>query len=361
MMALVLFTITSCSSEKENKEEKESFPVVHPLIKDTTYTQEYVADIHSLQNVEIRARVKGFIEAVHVDEGKTVKEGQLLFSINSRPFKEELAKTNAALKSSMAEARSAELDLRNVKALAEKNVVAASDVEMAQAKLDAAQAGVEEAKANASAAELNVLYAEIRAPFDGIINRIPNKVGSLVDEGMLLTSISNNKDVFAYFYVSEKEYLDFRAENADVQTAEVSLVLANGSIYPRKGVIETVEGEIDKTTGNIAFRARFSNPDDLLKHGSNGKILFRKIIKAAMLVPQKSTFEVQDKTYLFLVDNSGAVHMQALIPKIRLSGYYIIAPTLKPEDRLIYEGVQHVKDGDHVNVRLVSGNDPKNQ
>jgi RND family efflux transporter MFP subunit len=359
LVTLAAVVLVGCSPKQENKQENEVFPVVHPLVIDTTYTQEYVADIQSLQNVEIRARVKGFIEAIHVDEGKAVKEGQLLFSLNSKAFREELARAKALVRSAQAEAKSAEIDLRNVKSLAEKSVVSASDVELAQSKLDAAQARLEEAASNESAASLSLTYAEIRAPFDGTINRIPNKAGSLVDEGTLLTSISNNKEVFAYFYVSEREYLDFRAQNPDLQKSKVSLVLANNQPYPHKGLIETVDGEIDKTTGNIAFRAKFPNPGDLLKHGSNGKVLLKKELKGAMMVPQRSTFEVQDKTYLYIVDNTSKVHSQAIVPKFRFSDYYVIEPGLNTTDNIVYEGIQHVKDGEKITTRPVSDKQSK--
>lgn len=353
--------LAGCSSEKESgpgsgRSGEETFRVIHPTLIDTVITNEYVADIHSLQNVEIRSRIKGFIEAIHVDEGKTVKEGQLLFTLNSRSFRDGLAKAKALLKSALAEAKAAEIDLKNAKDLSEKQVISASEAEMAQSRMDAALAHVEEARAEESAAGLSLSYTEIRAPFDGIINRIPNKAGSLMDEGALLTSISNNKEVLAYFNVSEKDYLDMKLKG-DVQNLEVGLVLANGTIYSEKGQIETVEGEIDRATGNIAFRARFANPADLLKHGSNGKILVRQQLKAVLLIPQKSTFDVQDKTYAFVVDHNNTAHLRVILPRFRLPQVYVIGTGLRPDDRIIYEGIQHVKNGDRVKVELVQVQD----
>jgi RND family efflux transporter MFP subunit len=356
MLATVLSICVGCTSEKENKTEAEAFSVITPIIKDTIYTREYVADINSLQNVEIRSRVKGFIESIHIDEGKPVKAGQLLFSINNKSFKEDLARARALLKNARAESWTIELELKGVKTLAEKNVVSAVELEMAESKFAAAQAKVEEAKADEATAELNLSLAEIRAPFDGIVNRIPNKAGSLIDEGTLLTSISDNKEVFAYFYMSEKEYLDFKLKKDVEQQSEVELILANHTLYQHKGLIETAEGEIDRSTGNIAFRARFPNPDDLLKNGSNGKILLRKVLKNVILIPQKSTFDIQDKTYAFVLDYTDTVHMRAIIPLFRLQDMYILESGLSSTDRIIYEGVQHVKDGDRVKVKMVSAN-----
>lgn len=353
-VAVVLFT--ACSSEKENKTEEAKYPVTNPLVVDTVITKEYVADIHSLQNVEIRARVKGFIETIYIDEGKMVKAGQVIFAIARSEYQQELTKAKAMLKSAIAEAKQAELDVKNVQLMLDKNVVSKTELEMAQSKLEAANAKVEEAKSNEAQATLNLSYTQIKAPFDGIINRIPNKVGSLIDEGTLLTTISNNKEVYAYFNVSEREYLDYISEKNTKAKNEVNLVLANNSLYPNKGTIETVEGEFDKTTGNIAFRAKFANPNDVLKHGSSGKILFKTELKQAMIIPQKSTFEIQENTYVFTVDNSNTVHMKAVAPKFRINNLYVIDAGLTTNDKVLYEGIQLVNEGDKINPTPVPAN-----
>jgi len=350
-MCVVLFA--ACSSEKETKSEEEKFSVTTPIVMDTVYTNEYVADIHSVQNVEIRARVKGYIEAIHVDEGKLVKAGQLLFSISNKEYKEALIRAKASLKSAIAEAKSAEVDLQNAKTLVDKNVVSKTNLELAQSKLDAANAKIEEAKSDEANALLNLSFTEIKAPFDGIINRIPNKIGSLIDEGTLLTSISDNQEVFAYFNVSEKEYLDFITKpKQDKQ--QVELVLANGQLHKQKGVVETIDGEFDKTNGNIAFRARFSNPDGILKHGSSGKVRLRTELKNAMIISQKSTFEIQEINYVFVVDKDNVVHMKSFVPKFRLPSLYVVESGLLPTDKIIYEGIQRVKEGDKIIPQLIS-------
>jgi membrane fusion protein (multidrug efflux system) len=207
---VLLFSIAvgfaACTTHQENKIEAGKFPVTSPLAMDTTYTSEYVAEIQSLQNVEIRAKIKGYIEKIYVDEGKPVKAGQTLFSINSQEFQKELLKARAMIKTAIAETKTAELELQTAKTLFEKNIVAKSEFEKAQAHVEAANAKVEEAKAAEESANINVALAEIKAPFDGVINRIPFKTGSLIDEGTLLTTLSNNKEVFAYFNVSESYF-----------------------------------------------------------------------------------------------------------------------------------------------------------
>lgn len=345
-VAVVLFS--ACSSEKNTKTEVEKYPVTNPILVDTVLTKEYVADIHSLQNVEIRARVKGFIETIHVDEGKSVKAGQIIFSISSSEYQQELTKAKAALKSAIAEAKQAELDVKNVQLMLDKNVVSKTELEMAQSKLEAANAKVEEAKSNEAQASLNLSYTQIKAPFDGIINRIPNKVGSLIEEGTLLTTISNNKEVYAYFNVSEREYLDFISKKENKNGNEVNLVLANNQLYPLNGKIETVEGEFDKTTGNIAFRARFANPDEILKHGASGKILLKTELKQALIVPQKSTFEIQENTCVYTVDENGKIKLNKVVPKYRINTIYVIESGITTNDKVLFEGIQLVSEGDQI-------------
>lgn len=346
--------VTACSSGIQTQQAEEKFPVANPVIMDTAYINEYVADIHSVQNVEIRARVKGYIEAIHVDEGKPVKAGQLLFSISSKEFREELTRAKAALKSAIAEEKSALVELQSATSLVDKKVISKTELELAQAKFDAAGAKVESAKSDEASALLNLSLTEIKAPFDGVINRIPNKTGSLVDDGTLLTSVSDNKEVFAYFNVSEKEYLAIISSDKPDEKKEVELVLANNELHKQKGVVETVDGEFDKTTGNIAFRARFANPDGILKHGSSGKVRLQNELKNAMIIPQKSTFDIQEKTYVYLVDKNNTVQIKSVVPKLRLTNFYVIASGLTPGDRIIYEGIQHIKEGDKIIPEAIS-------
>lgn len=345
----------ACSTNSETSKIEEKFPVISPVVMDTIYNQEYVADIQSVQNVELRSRVKGFIEDIHVDEGKYVKAGQLLFTISSKEYKEALIKSKALLKSTIAEAKAAELDVKNVQTLVDKNVVSKTELEMAQAKLDAANAKIEEAKSDEASAVLNLSFTQIKAPFDGIINRIPNKKGSLIDEGTLLTSISNNKEMFAYFNVSERDYLDFISKSKSDKKEEITLVLANDQLHSHKGFVETVDGEFDKTTGNIAFRARFSNPDGILKHGSSGKVRLKNELKNAMIISQRSTFEIQEINYVFVINKDSIVQMKSFVPKLRLPSLYVVESGLLPTDQIIYEGIQRVKEGDKIIPQLISG------
>jgi membrane fusion protein (multidrug efflux system) len=197
-------------------------------------------------------------------------------------------------------------------------------------------------------------FAEIKAPFDGIIDRIPFKKGSMIDEGDLLTTLSNNNEVFAYFNVSEKEYLNIRAQKASLEKNKITLVLADNNPHKYKGNIETIDGEFDKNTGNIAFRAKFSNPEILLRHGSSGKVQIVNELKHVLIIPQKSTFEIQDKYYVFVVSQTGIVSSKNIIVKQTLPHLFVIDNSLSTGDKIIFEGIQNVKDGDKIQPEFTS-------
>ncbi len=347
LVSIVLFvSCTSGGNGETNANEK--YKVISPLVKDTVYTNEYVAEINAFQNVEIRARVNGFIENIHVDEGETVYKGQLLFTISSQKYKQDLQKAKAILQNANAELKSAEIDLENAEKLLEKKIVAETDLEMMKTKVDAMKAKVAEAQSDEEQAQLNLSFAQVKAPFDGIINRIPNKAGSLADEGTLLTTISDNKEVFAYFNVSEIDYLNYVVSSEKGESKEVSLMLANNTLFANKGIIETTESEFDHYTGTIAFRAKFPNPTGILKHGASGKVLVNSFLPNAILIPQQCVFEVQENLYLYVIDKDNTIKQRQIIAEMRLGNMYLVTEGLSETDIVLYEGIQLIKEGDKI-------------
>ncbi|MXV51271.1 efflux RND transporter periplasmic adaptor subunit [Pedobacter sp. HMF7647] len=334
---------TSCNQKKEVKEEIPNYSVTSPLQIDTSFTKEYVSQIKSVRNIEIRSQEKGYLQNIYVDEGQHVKAGQLLFRIMPTAFEAEVKKSEA-------EAKESEIELQNTKMLSDKNIVSKNELAVAKAKL-------EQARAETSLAKVHLSFTEIRAPFDGIIDRIPMKLGSLIDEGQLLTNLSDNNQMFAYFNVSEPEYLNYENSANKGKKQPVSLVMANGDLLKYKGEVETVESEFDSETGNIAFRARFPNPDQLLKNGETGKIEMVVPIKNALVIPQKATYEIQDKSYVFIVDKNNKVRSREISIASELPDLYIVGSGLNPGDKILLEGVQKVKDDDKIAYRF---QDPKN-
>ncbi|WP_295124150.1 efflux RND transporter periplasmic adaptor subunit [uncultured Chitinophaga sp.] len=351
-LAAVVFAGCAGSSANETKEELKSLPVTRLEAKDTMLYHSYVADIQALQNVEIRARVHGFLESVHVDEGEEVQKGQLLFRISDGEYKAELSRAKAALSNVIAEAKAASLEADRVKLLTESKVLAPSELEVARARLAAAEAKADEARSTLTNAEAHLRYTEVRAPFAGVIDRIPLKTGSLISEGALFTTLSDVREVYAYFSVSETEYLHYSKTNH--QYGDVHLVLADGTDYPNPGKIETIEGEFEESTGSIAFRARFANPRKLLKHGASGKIKLSTEVDEAVIVPQKAVFEMQDRNYVFVVDEANKVKMRNFIPQTRMSHFYIVQSGLEPGERVVAEGVRNIRDGMLIAPRIVT-------
>jgi membrane fusion protein (multidrug efflux system) len=341
MKKVAVFTVligllyqTGCTPKKEEKEEAGKYLVTSPIRMDTSFIKDYVTQIRSVRNIEIRAQERGFLQNIYVDEGQFVKAGQLLFRIMPKMYEAELLKAQA-------ETKAAEIELQNAKTLADKNIVSKNEQALAQAKLD-------HARAETSLAKLHLSFTEIRAPFDGTIDRIPKKLGSLIDEGELLTSLSDNSQMFAYFNVSEPEYLNYQTHVKDRGNSEVNLLLANGEVLSRTGVVEVIESEFDNETGNIAFRARFPNPDRLLRNGETGKVRMTLPLKNAIIIPQKATYEVQDKKYVFVLDKNNVVHSREITVKGEMPDLYVIENGLSDNEKILLEGVQKVKEDDKI-------------
>ncbi|MCA9419998.1 MAG: efflux RND transporter periplasmic adaptor subunit [Nitrospira sp.] len=342
----ICLVATSCTYKKEAV-TVDKHQVIYPALEDVFYSSKYVAQIQSVKYVEIRSKIRGYIEKIYVDEGQPVKKGQLLFALSFNVFEKELQKANAAYKSALADLKVAEVELANVTVLVEKNIVSKSELHVTQAKVAALKADVEEAVANKEQEALHLSFSKIRAPYDGFINRIPNKVGSLIAEGDMLTSLSDNREVFAYFHLSEIDYLNYLAAG-ERETNIVGLEIANGELYDHEGVIEMIESEFDDATGNIALRARFPNPDGLLKQGANGKVIVNKTLKNALVIPQKSTFEIQDKLYVYVVNHENVLEQRNIVSKMRLPKFYVVESGLSKDEQILFEGVENVMNGDQV-------------
>lgn len=347
MKRIILFTglialvcLTSCTTKKEEKEEVEKFVVTNPVKIDTSFTKQYVSQIKSVRNIEIRAQEKGFLQNIFVDEGQFVKKGQLLFKIMPNMYQAELLKAQA-------EQKSVEIELQNAKLLADKNIVSKNELSVAQAKLQSA-------KAEVALAKLHLSFTEIRAPFDGTIDRIPLKLGSLIDEGELMTSLSDNRQMFAYFNVSEPEYLQYQTDVKDRADNRVSLVLANGETFKEKGNVEVIESEFNNETGNIAFRARFPNSGKLLRNGETGQVQMIVPLKNAIVIPQKATYEIQDKKYVFVIDKNNKVNSREITITGEIPDLYVIRTGLADTDKILLEGVQKVKENDKIKYEFQS-------
>lgn len=337
-----LLFCTSCGSHKEEeKGEETKFLVTSALQKDTVITRKYVCQIHAISHIELRAMERGYLEHIFVDEGQFMRKGTRMFQILPMLYKAELQKVQA-------EANLAEIKYKTTKALADSNVVSPNELAMAKAEFD-------KVNAELSLAQVHLGFTEIRAPFDGIMDHFQVRLGSLVEEGDLLTTLSDNSKMWVYFNVPEAEYLEYKAAAKKDSLMRVGLLMANNKMFPQTGIVETIEADFNNETGNIAFRATFNNPQALLRHGETGSVIVTAPLKDAIIVPQKATFEILEKKYMFTVDKDNKVHQQEITIVGELPDIYIVKG-LAPGQKILLEGLRKVVDGDKINFEFEDPN-----
>jgi membrane fusion protein (multidrug efflux system) len=329
-----LLVNTSCSPKKAEEEQETKFLVTSPLRKDTMVTREYVCQIRAIQHIELRALEKGYLQEIFVDEGQIVKQGQLMFRIMPMLY-------NAELQKSQAEANFAEIEYQTTKKLADSNIVSPSELALAKAKFD-------KAKAEMSLAQVHLGFTEIKAPFDGIMDHFYVRLGSLVNEGDLLTTLSDNSKMWVYFNVPEAEYLAYKTHEKRDSLMKVNLVMADGQMFAYPGVVQTIEADFNNETGNIAFRATFPNPDALLRHGETGNIQMTVPLKNAIIIPQKATFEVLEKKYVFVVDKDNVIRQREITIAAEMPDLYVIKDGLTGNERIMLEGIRKVKNEEKI-------------
>ncbi len=329
-----LLWFTSCSSREIEKEEAVKFLVTSPLRKDTMMIKDYVCQIRSIQHIELRALEKGYLQNIYVDEGKFVRQGQMMFRIMPLLYQAELQKAEA-------EAKFAEIEYDNTKQLADSHVVSPNELALAKAKLD-------KARAERSLAQVHLGFTEIRAPFNGIMDRFQVRLGSLVNEGDLLSTLSDNSKMWVYFNVPEAEYLNYRTKAKKDSLMTVKLLMANNQLFGYPGVVQTIEADFNNETGNIAFRATFPNPGSLLRHGETGNVEMTVPLDNALLIPQKATFEILEKKYVFVIDKDSVVRQKEITIAAEMPDLYIIKEGLSENERIVLEGIRKVKDKDRI-------------
>ncbi len=325
---------TGCESKHEEEESEIKLLVTSPLEKDTIVTKEYVSQIRSVSHIELRTLEKGYLHKIYVDEGQFVRKGQLMFRIMPMILEAEQQKAKA-------EAGFAEIEYRNTKSLADSNVVSQNELALAKARLD-------KARAELALADVHLAFTEIRAPFDGIMDQFQVRLGSLVDEGDLLTTLSDNSKMWVYFNVPEAEYLDYKMRSGQKDQGKVKLMMANHQLFEYPGIVETIEADFNNETGNIAFRATFPNPKGLLRHGQTGNVLVEVPLNKALIIPQKATFEVLEKKFVFVVDKDNVVHTREITIGAEMPDLYVITDGLSTDDKILLEGIRKVKEDEKI-------------
>ena len=339
ILAPVLLCLPACHMHKEEPphEEQHRIVVTSPKSKDVITTQQYVCQIHSQCHIDVCALASGFLMEIPIKEGQAVKKGELMFKILPTLYQ---AKWEAEL----AEVNLAQIELDNTTRLFKEKtpVVSQTEVALYQAKLAKAQA-----KANQAKAELG--FTEVKARFGGIVDRLLKQQGSTIKEGEVLTTLSDNSTMWVYFNVPEARYLDYMADqDQDKDSQQIELVLANGTKFPQTGTIGAIEAKFNNETGNIPFRADFPNPKGLLRHGQTGKILIHRTLHNATVIPQRATFEILDKRYVYVVGKDDVVHQREIVIQKEMDDIFVLKSGLVAEDRIVLEGIRQVRDGEKV-------------
>jgi membrane fusion protein (multidrug efflux system) len=352
--------------------EAEAPPPVPPevfftevIARDVPIVGEWVGETRGQADIEIRARVRGFLEGLHFREGSSVKKGDLLYSIDKSELLQQLNAAQADLASAKTELAYADSDVRRYRPLAEMNAVSERDLDSAVARQEAAAAGVEAAEAVLRLAQINLSYTEIRAPIDGLIGLTKAKVGDYVGQNpnpVVLNTLSQTNPIHVRFPVGEREYLEIArrypqeqhgtGRERDAQEVPLDLILADGTIHPYPGKSEFVERNVDASTGTITIEASFPNPEYLLRPGQYGRVRAQiDVLENARLVPQRAVQELQGQYQVWVVSGDGTVDLRGVRMGRRVDQMWVVNDGLDVGEPVVVDGIQRLRGGMAVDAK----------
>ena len=340
----LLLCITSCKNkqtEANQADQVKAFPVSALVAQDIELKSSYPAVLKGQQDIDIKARVDGYIDAIYVDEGATVRKGQPLFKINS-PSSVQL------IENAKANYNTAQLDVERIRPLAEKGIVS-------QVKLATYENVLASAKATLNQAKATLGWTTVTSPVNGVVGAINFRQGSLANNTTVLTTVSNTSNVVAYFSVNEKELLTLLKEYKGNNQAEkiknmpaVKLLLADGTEYEETGHIETISGVVDATSGSVNFRALFPNKHGLLRSGSSAKVIIPSEYKGAIVIPQKATFAQQDKVLVFKFQGDSVIQKVVSVKTTPDGQSYVVTEGLSVGDKIVTDGIVTLTNGQKI-------------
>jgi len=374
---LTLLSLAACGSKKDDTADGKpgkggkdggpqpikDYPVLAVKPDTVTLYQDYPATIQGQQNVEIRPKVDGFVEAIYVDEGASVKKGQRLFHISAPQYEQEVRTATAGIKTAQADVDAARMGVRKVQPLVARGIISKYELEAAQYTLESKLAALAQAQATLVNAQTNLGYTTITSPVDGVMGTIPNKIGALVSSTSTdpLTTVSSIGNVYAYFSLSEKALLSFTRRRPGntlqdklAKVPDVRLVLADGTVYAYKGRVETAIGQINTETGASSFRATFPNPQGFLRSGSSGSVRTFQPMDNVLIIPQSATYELQGKRFAYVVGADTAAHALPITVVPTPDGNsFVVQKGLKTGQQVVLEGISGLKDGMKIKPKLV--------
>lgn len=359
MSAAALTLLVSCGNKQETSQEEQlPYPTEVLSAQDTELLAIYPVTIKGQEDIEIRPRIDGFIDAINIDEGSIVKKGQSLFKINSPQAEQALTSAQAVVKSAQARVNTANTNVKRIKPLADEGIVSNVQLETARDSHQSALADLEQAKATLKNAQATMNWTNVLSPVDGFVGTIPFRQGSLVNSSNVLTTVANTSNIFAYFSLNEKELRTFMGNlEGNTQSEkiknipDVTLTLADGTVYPEKGKIGTITGVLNITTGSANFRAEFPNKHGELKSGTSGTISIPRKLNGVFVIPQKATFPQQDKTLVYVVEGDSVMQRVISVVSTPDGKGYAVTDGLKAGERIVMDGIATLSNGKKIRVQ----------
>lgn len=361
---MAVCTVIFSSCKKNNAQQtpfatdSQSYPTQVMNAGSVTMYTTYPVTIKGQEDIEIRPRVDGFIEDIFIDEGSAVKKGQVLFTINSPQSEQAVTSAKASVQSAQAKLDIAQLDVDRMRILADKNIISKVQLETYENQYKAAQAGVAEADAMLQQAQAALGWTHVSSPVDGMAGSIPYRIGSLVNSSNILTTVANTNNVFAYFSLNEKELMNllrFYEGNSQAEKINnmppITLILADGTVYPEKGNIETISGVVNTTTGSANFRAEFPNKRRALRSGTSGQIRIPRDLENVFDIPQKATFALLNKTMVYKVQGDSVVQTVISVESVGDGQHYAVTGGLQEGDIIVTDGIASLSNGKKINTK----------
>ncbi|MFR9166565.1 MAG: efflux RND transporter periplasmic adaptor subunit [Dysgonomonas sp.] len=354
-----LIFFVSCGKKQSDKEQVVAeYPTTVVKMQNAELESTYAATVKGQEDIEIRPRIDGFIDAIYVDEGSVVRKGQSLFKINSPQAEQAYTSAKAAVNSAEAQVNTAKLNVDRIKPLVDKGIVSVVQYQTYVNAYESAKAALSQAQAQLTNAQATLGWTNVTSPVDGIVGTIPYRQGSLVNSANALTTVANTSNVYVYFSLNEKDMiavlkdLEGSTQSEKIKNMpEVSLILANGTVYPEKGKVATITGQVNVTTGSVNFRADFPNKQGMLKSGFSGRVVIPTHVDSVFVIPQKATFQQQNKYLTYKVQGDSAVQVLISVLPMPDGQNYAVTSGLSDGDRIVTDGTATLSNGKKVKVK----------
>lgn len=356
---------TSCEGIKSKEKETNIKPIALPIYTVDTSSastiKDYIGTIEGKVNVEIRPQVEGILQEIYVDEGSFVQQGQKMFKVDASAYQEVLNNMLATQNVAKAKLENAKLEVERLKPLVDNDVISDVKLKSARSDYDVAKASLDQTAAAVRSAQINTGFTIIKAPVSGYIGRLPKRIGNLVTKGdkEALTILSDVQQVYVYFSMNEADFLYFSKlkakedsamgikydKNNQLKFPEISLILADGEAYSKKGHVDAINGQVDRTTGAISLRAIFTNDDNILRSGSTGTLKISETKKGVIQIPQIATSDLQDKTFVYVLNAQNKAERKSIKIAGKSKDNYIISEGLAIGDRVLLSGLDKITEG----------------